>query len=157
MRKHTVKWKEPIRQKRVSPERYCFWGQFSPIEMGLSCYQNLGLNWPLHWGQIRPCKGPIWKTLEPLWIFQEPKQPPQILALLQTTPQKVADSASYRAIMFFLIWVRAYRFLPLIRYWQIMKPNYGLFQTFIQLWISVLWSVHHLTRIPTYLCNIIFV
>ena len=40
--------------KRVSPERYCFWGQFSPIEMGLFWYQNLGLNWPLHRGQIRP-------------------------------------------------------------------------------------------------------
>ena len=61
--------------KRVSPERYCFWGQFSPIEMGLFWYQNLGLIWPLHQGQIRPCKGPIWKTLGPLWIFQEPKQP----------------------------------------------------------------------------------
>ena len=61
--------------KRVSPERYFFGGQFSPIEMGLFWYQNLGLIWPLHRGQIRPCKGPIWKTLGPLWIFQERKEP----------------------------------------------------------------------------------
>ena len=56
--------------KRVSPEWYCFWGQFSPTEMGLFWYQNLGLNWPLHRDQIRPCKGSIWKTLGPFWIFQ---------------------------------------------------------------------------------------
>ena len=55
---------------RVSPERYCFGGQFIPIEMGLFWYQNLGLNWPLHRGQIRPWKGSIWKTLGPFWIFQ---------------------------------------------------------------------------------------
>ena len=30
--------------KWVSPEWYCFWGQFSPTEMGLFWYQNLGLN-----------------------------------------------------------------------------------------------------------------
>ena len=28
--------------ERVSPEWYCFWGQFSPTEMGLLLYQNLG-------------------------------------------------------------------------------------------------------------------
>ena len=56
--------------KRVSPEWYCFGGQFSPTEMGLFWYQNLGLNWPLHRGQIRPCKGSIWKTRGPFWIFQ---------------------------------------------------------------------------------------
>ena len=50
-------------------------------------------------------------------ILDFPKQPLQILALSQTTPQKLADSAPYRAIIvFFFIWVGAYGFLPLIRY-----------------------------------------
>ena len=55
--------------------------------------------------------------------FPGAKTAPQILALLKTTPRKVADSAPYRAIMVFLIWVGAYKFLPLMRYWQIMKEN----------------------------------
>ena len=47
--------------------------------------------------------------------FPGAKTAPQILALLKTTLRKVADSAPYRAIMVFLIWVGAYRFFPLIR------------------------------------------
>ena len=45
--------------------------------------------------------------------FPLAKTAPQILALLKTTPQKVADSAPYRAIMVFLIWVGACRFFSL--------------------------------------------
>ena len=45
--------------------------------------------------------------------FPVAKTASQILALLKTTPQKVADSAPYRAIMVFLIWVGAYRFFSL--------------------------------------------
>ena len=45
--------------------------------------------------------------------FPVAKTAPQILALLKTTPQKVADSAPYRAIMVFSISVGAYRFFPL--------------------------------------------
>ena len=36
-------------------------------------------------------------------ILDFPKQPLQILALSQTTPQKLADSAPYRAIIVFFL------------------------------------------------------
>ena len=52
-------------------------------------------NFPGVQGQIRPCEGSLWKTLVPLWIL---KWRPQILALLQTTPQKEANSAPRWAI-----------------------------------------------------------
>ena len=66
---------------------------FFHTEMGLFQYQFLGLNRPLCWGQIRPCEGSIWKTAVPFWNFKWPKQPSQILAFLQMTPQNRANSA----------------------------------------------------------------
>ena len=66
--------------------------------MGPFQYQFWGLNQPLYWGQIRPCEGSIWKTPVPFWNFKWPKQPAQISALLQMTPQNRANSAPCWAI-----------------------------------------------------------
>ena len=60
------------------------------------------------------------ETLVPLWIFKWPKQPPQISALLQYIPKKVANSAPSRAISEF---DAGSLFLPLIIYRQIEKSK----------------------------------
>ena len=105
-RKVHSKMKRANLAPKMGPKRVIY-----PHWNGAVLVQIWGAKLTLTSGPIRPWEGLIWKTLAPLWIFKWPKQLPQISALLQTTPQKVADSVPRTSGHFSSLWVF---FVPLL-------------------------------------------